>query len=158
MNHAQLTPEVSNWLTACGWSPNRDIGDSAEELIRIRLKSAGQHGVTLIPTPQAVRVIRSYGGLRLVHPTDRGSAWIMNPTFGYDGDAAVIKELALELGTELFPVGYESLEYGIILVDEHGRFFVLHHTGGYYVGASDADAFSRFLIRTAPLDAEDFFV
>ncbi|MFE3153200.1 SUKH-3 domain-containing protein [Streptomyces sp. NPDC059218] len=158
MNHEQLTPEVRNWLTVCDWSPSRDIGDAAEELIQIRLKDAEQHGVTLIPTPQAVRAIRSYGNLRLVHPTDRESAWIMNPTFGYDGDAALIKELALELGTELFPIGYESLEYGIILIDEQGRFFVLHHTGGYYVGANDTDAFSRFLTGAAPLDAEDYFV
>lgn len=157
-NHERLPPEVRDWLVTCGWSPERDIGYLADELIRIRLDDAERHGIALPPTPGAVRVIRDYGELRLSHPTDRRCAWIMNPTFGYDGDARAISELARGLGTELFPVGYESLEYGIILIDRSDRFFALHHTGGYYLGADEADAFSRFLTGTHAEDAEDFFV
>lgn len=158
MNSDLLTPEVHAWLSSCGWFPGRDIGAHANEFIKIRLEDAERHSVTLIPTADAVRVIRSYGKLRLVHPVDPESGWIMDPTFGYDGDATNIKELSFELGTELFPVGYDALEYGIIMVDESGRFFQLHHTGGYYMGANEADAFSRLLAGEPPVDAEDYFV
>ncbi len=53
----------------------------------------------------------------------------MKPTIGYDGDAGNIKELGAGLGVELFPVGYEASEFGILLVDGRGRLFHLHHTG-----------------------------
>ncbi|MGW2647747.1 SUKH-3 domain-containing protein [Streptomyces sp. NPDC001393] len=67
-------------------------------------------------------------------------------------------ELAEGLGTALFPVGYEASECGILLVDEKGRFFHLHHTGGYYSGHDEFDAFSRFLQGLEDPDAEDYFV
>ncbi|MEV8454866.1 SUKH-3 domain-containing protein [Streptomyces sp. NPDC052095] len=158
VNDELLTSEVRAWLSSRGWFPGRDIGTHADEFIKIRLEDAERHSVTLIPTANAVRFIRSYGELRLIHPVDPESGWIMDPTFGYDGDAANIKELSFELDTELFPVGYDALEYGIILVDETGRFFQLHHTGGYYMGANEADAFSRLLAGVSPADAEDYFV
>jgi hypothetical protein len=41
----------------------------------------------------------------------------MKPTVGYDGDAAGTKELCGGLGVDLFPVGYEESEYGLVLVD-----------------------------------------
>ncbi|MFJ6016688.1 SUKH-3 domain-containing protein [Streptomyces sp. NPDC092952] len=158
MNHDRLTPEVCAWLTTCQWSADRDIGARTEEWVRIRVLDAEEHGIVLTPPPEAVRIMRHYGELRIAHPTDPESAWIMDPTFGYRGDATAIAELAAELGTELFPIGYEALEYGILLADRSGRVFQLHHTGGYYMGASMADALARFLDRTAPLDAEDSFV
>ncbi len=82
----------------------------------------------------------------------------MDPTLGYDGDAAAIKELSSGLGVDLFPVGYETSEYGIILADEKGRLFHLHHTGGYYLGVNEFDAFSRFIQGLPDSDAEDYFV
>ncbi|MFH8223864.1 SUKH-3 domain-containing protein [Streptomyces sp. NPDC018057] len=45
----------------------------------------------------------------------------------------------------------------IVLVDEHGRFFLLHHTGGYYMGKDECDAFSCVLSSEPYPDAEDFF-
>jgi hypothetical protein len=82
----------------------------------------------------------------------------MTPTIGYEGDASLIAELATGLGVGLFPVGYEESERGLILVDETGRWFHLHHTGGYFLGADEYDAFSRFLNDTEVPDAEDYFV
>ena len=152
------TPAVHDWLTQNGWHPGRDIGQRAEELIQIRAQDAERQGTPLPPVPAAVRVVHAYGLLDLKHPTVQRSAWIMKPTIGYKGDAANIRELAFGLGVELFPIGYEASEYGIILADEKGRFFHLHDTGGYYLGESDFDAFSRFLSGVVAPDAEDFFV
>ncbi|MEU6019708.1 SUKH-3 domain-containing protein [Streptomyces sp. NPDC101194] len=158
MSSEDFTPEVRDWLAVNGWSPGRDIGDHAEELIQVRVQDAQRQGVALTPVPAAVRLIHTYGMLRLAHPRVPDMAWVMKPTIGYDGDAEAIKELASGLGTELFPIGYESSEYGILLADEKGRLFHLHHTGGYYLGENTSDAFSRFLGGVSDPDAEDFFV
>lgn len=157
--HATPSQEIHDWLTANGWYPGRDIGEEAERLIGVRLQDARGQGATLTPAEPAVRVIHTYGGLRLNRGGDnRDGAWIMKPTFGYRDDAADIKELAEALGVELFSVGCESAEFSLILVDETGRFFLLHHTGGYYAGDSDFDAFRRFIEGEMLPDAEDYFV
>jgi hypothetical protein len=131
--HATPSQEIHDWLTANGWYPGRDIGEEAERLIGVRLQDARGQGATLTPAEPAVRVTHTYGGLRL-------------------------KELAEALGVELFSVGCESAEFSLILVDETGRFFLLHHTGGYYAGDSDFDAFRRFIEGEMLPDAEDYFV
>lgn len=158
MASGQAMSEVRDWLIENGWFAGRDIGEEARELVRIRVEDAERQGVPLLPVPQALHVIHTYGGLRLPHPQVQGLAWVMKPTVGYDGDAAAVTELAAGLGVRLFPVGYEASEYGILLVDEKGRFFHLHHTGGYYLGDHALDAFSRFLNRASDADAEDYFV
>ncbi|MGW1655830.1 SUKH-3 domain-containing protein [Streptomyces atratus] len=157
MSSEDFTPEVLDWLAANGWSPGRDIGDHAEELVQVRVQDAQRQGVALTPIPAAMHVIHTFGLLHLTHPTAQHISWIMTPTLGYEGDARAIQELAFGLGTELFPIGYESSEYGILLIDERERFFHLHHTGGYYLGENTADTFSRFLIGAPDPDAEDFF-
>ncbi|MET7847627.1 SUKH-3 domain-containing protein [Streptomyces avermitilis] len=151
------TPEVLEWLTASGWSPDRDIGEQAEELVRVRVRDAERQGVPLVPVSAALRAIRTYGMLRLGHPVSRTCVWVIDPTVGYDGDAAQINELCAGLGVDLFPVGYEASEFGILLVDEMGRWFHLHHTGGYYLGVDGFDAFSRFITGWPDPDAEDYF-
>ncbi|MFF4081036.1 SUKH-3 domain-containing protein [Streptomyces sp. NPDC001777] len=158
MDPEKLTPEVRDWLVANGWSPGRDIGERADELIRVRVQDSQRQGNPLTPVPAAVHIIHTYGLLHLTHPTAQGISWVMNPAIGYEGDAEAIQELKSGLKTELFPIGYESSEHGIILTDEKERFFHLHHTGGYYLGENASDAFSRFLIGTPDPDAEDFFV
>ncbi|MER7400068.1 SUKH-3 domain-containing protein [Streptomyces sp. NPDC000151] len=158
MDSEQSTPEVHDWLISNGWFPGRDIGERADELIQVRVEDAERQGVPLTPTPAAARIIHTYGLLQLSHPTISGTAWAMKPTIGYDGDAAAIQELASGLNANLFPIGYETSEYGIILADEKERLFHLHHTGGYYLGENAFDAFSRFLSGVVDPDAEDFFV
>ncbi|MEU0838029.1 SUKH-3 domain-containing protein [Streptomyces sp. NPDC005962] len=157
MDSEQPPSEVHGWLTRIGWSPGRDIGERADELIQVRVRDAERQGAPLTPVPAAVRFIHTYGLLSLSHPTVQGVALVVEPTVGYDGDVKSIRELARGLGVEIFPIGYESSEQGIILADETGRFFHLHHTGGYYLGENEFDAFSRFMGGLTEPDAEDFF-
>ncbi|MFB6814523.1 SUKH-3 domain-containing protein [Streptomyces sp. NPDC056347] len=158
MRSDRAAPEVRDWLVANGWAPGRDIGARAEELIQVRVRDAERQGCPLRPVPAAVRVIHAFGLLTLEHPTVRRVSWVMDPAVGYDGDARLIRELSSGLGTELFPVGHESSEYGILLVDERERLFHLHHTGGYFLGENTLDAFSRFLTGAPDPDAEDCFI
>ncbi|MER6075436.1 SUKH-3 domain-containing protein [Streptomyces sp. NPDC001817] len=158
MTSPRLAQDVLLWLTANGWSPARDIGEEAGELVRVCVQHSERQGVPLVPVLAAVHVIRTYGRLRLPQPNTPGVAWVMEPTVGYEGDAAAIMQLAAGLGTALFPVGYEATEGGLLLVDEKGRFFHLHHTGGYYLGNDEFDAFARFLQGLSDPDAEEYFV
>ncbi|MEW2527666.1 SUKH-3 domain-containing protein [Streptomyces sp. NPDC047071] len=159
MTVGSFSQEVRAWLEGNGWVPGRDIGEAeAGELIDVRVQDSRRQGNPLVPVDAAVRVIRAYGGLTLRHPRVEDFAMEMRPTVGYEGDAALISELATQIGKRLFPVGYDSAEYGLILVDEIGRFFHLHHTGAYFWGLDEQDAFARFLSGAEALDAEDFFV
>ncbi|MET9530941.1 SUKH-3 domain-containing protein [Streptomyces sp. NPDC006649] len=152
------SPQVPRWLRENGWAPDRDIGERASELIDVRMIDAERQGAPLLPVEPAVEFVHRYGLLRLAHPKTANLALVINPTVGYAGDAAEISELADDLGKMLFPVGYEASEYGLILVDEEGRFFHLHHTGAYFLGSDENDTFERFLKGVDAPDAEDFFV
>ncbi|QDQ13428.1 SUKH-3 domain-containing protein [Streptomyces spectabilis] len=159
MSATNLSQEVHAWLERNGWTSGRDIGEvEADELIGVRVQDAERQGNPLVSFDAAVRIIRNYGLLTLQHPRIEEFAMEMRPTVGYDGDAALISELAAQIGKSLFPVGYDSAEFGLILVDEAGRFFHLHHTGAYFWGFDEQDAFARFLSGADALDAEEFFV
>lgn len=153
------TPDVERWLSAHGWSPGRDIGERADELVSLRVRGAAEQGSPLTPSAVAIRVIRSYGGLELPYPGGEPKMTLMmDPTIGFRGDARQIAELAEQLGSELFPVAFETYENGVWLVDETGRFFYLHHTGGYFLGQNEFEAFANALSGDTLADAEDYFV
>ncbi|GGV51007.1 hypothetical protein GCM10010245_80170 [Streptomyces spectabilis] len=159
MDGGGLSQEVREWLGRNDWFPGRDVGASrAGELIDMRVSDAERQGSSLVLVDAAARIIRTYGLLTLEHPQVVDFALKIEPTVGYDGDAALISALAGNLGRQLFPVGYESSEEGLILVDEIGRFFLLHHSGAYFWGFNEQDTFARFLSGEDALDAEDFFV
>ncbi|MFI9235899.1 SUKH-3 domain-containing protein [Streptomyces sp. NPDC053079] len=159
MTLSKHTAEVADWLTSNGWSPSRDIGSMADDLIRIRVEDAARQGWHLGDLETATRFIRSYGELELPYPwAPLEAALKFDPTAGYDGDVEAFDELAQGLGKKIFPVGYETHEFGIWLVDEIGRFFYLHHTGGYFLGENEYEAFDRALSGKSRPDAEDFFV
>ncbi|GAA0471298.1 SUKH-3 domain-containing protein [Streptomyces olivaceiscleroticus] len=153
------SPQVSDWLAQHGWFPGRDIGDEeVDDFISVRVRDATEQGFPMEPVDAAVRVIRTYGGLKLAHPRASDSAFEMDPTGGYDGDAREIAEMSTGLGEKLFPVGFESSEFGILLVGETARWFLLHHTGGYFLGQDEQDAFTRFITNGDTPDVEDYFV
>ncbi|MER6353172.1 SUKH-3 domain-containing protein [Streptomyces sp. NPDC001634] len=158
MATGKLPLEVADWLTEHGWFPGRDIGQQADELIALRVQDSERQYYPLAPVEAASKIIHSYGLLELGHPRLPARALVMDPTGRYEGDAAEISELAANLGQRLFPVGYEASELGLVLVDEGGRFFHLHHSGAYFIGSDENDAFSRFLSGADAPDAEDFFV
>ncbi|MEL3948071.1 MULTISPECIES: SUKH-3 domain-containing protein [Streptomyces] len=159
MDTSGLSPEVREWLERNGWFPGRDIGSAAVgELIDVRVRDAERLENPLVPNDAAVRIIHAFGLLTLKYPRADDFVLKMEPTVAYDGDVALISELGENLGQRLFPVGYESEDFGPILVDELGRFFHLHHTGAYFWGFNEQEAFAHFMSGALALDAEDFFV
>ncbi|WP_327143741.1 SUKH-3 domain-containing protein [Nocardia sp. NBC_01327] len=150
--------EIDQWLTDAGWFPTRDIGSTADELIQVRIEDASRQGTQLVAHDAATRFIHSYGELELpLHGKSPDAVLMFDPTVGYDGDAEDFIELATGLNRQLFPVGAETYEYGIWLIDDTGRFFYLHHTGGYYLGETPHEAFASILSGTVLTDAEAYF-
>lgn len=151
--------DIEQWLTQHGWFPERDIGDERlNQIIQVEIEDSARQGAPLAPGEHAKRFLRSFGDLELPYPRSPEVVFSVTPAFGYEGDAKEITELGTSLRTRLFPVGFESGDNLIVLVDETGRFFCLHFSGAYFLGNNEFEAFTARLWAGEMQDAEDFFV
>ncbi|MFD9032811.1 SUKH-3 domain-containing protein [Streptomyces sp. NPDC059567] len=137
--------EVEAALTAAGWSPGRDIGAELPELLRVVTERFADEGHPVEPFEAAQDFVREFGGLRLPIPGTPPDAVGFTPQWIYEESAEDVAELAEDLGRRLFPVGYEEFDASMILIDETGHFFLMHHTGPYFLGASAYEAISALL-------------
>ncbi|MER8070164.1 SUKH-3 domain-containing protein [Streptomyces sp. NPDC094034] len=149
--------EVDAWLTEAGWHPERDVGEEASEAVAAVVERYRSYGVDIEPSPSALAFIREHAFLRAVIDTAPENFAIFTPHLVFKGDAEEISELAGDLGTKLFPVGYDTYDGSTILMDETGRFFFSHHTGAYYLGREKYEALMN-LMSSEMEDAEDYFV
>ncbi|HEX5569581.1 MAG TPA: SUKH-3 domain-containing protein [Streptomyces sp.] len=147
---------IESWLRSNGWFPGRDEEAEANRLIQWRVEDSARQGFPLTPSDEAVRFLRSFALLEFPLPKDPRRKFVANPTTGYEGDAESISELAEDLEQGLFPVGFETVEDGLVLVDELGRFFYLHHTGPYFLGVDQEQALSSLMTGDQGA-AEDFY-
>ncbi|MGW4245446.1 SUKH-3 domain-containing protein [Nocardia sp. NPDC004722] len=153
------TDVVSAWLVKGGWHPERDIGDQADYLVKVRVDDARRQGFELMVSDAALQFIHSYGDLELPLRKSSPEALLMlDPTIGYEGDVEDFAELSSGLQRSIFPVGTETDEFGTWLIDELGRFFYRHNTGNYYLGSTAVEAFATMLSGGPYPYAEDYFV
>ncbi len=157
MRQQRPREEIEAWLLANGWYPGRENEAEAERLIAVRVRGSASQGCPLLPWDQVHRFVSSYVGLELPMPRAPERKFRADPTFGYEGDAGLVVELARNLGRRLFPVGWETTENGIVLLDDTGRFFYLHHTGPYFLGHDEIQALSSLMTGDQE-DAEGHFV
>ncbi|WP_143688518.1 SUKH-3 domain-containing protein [Streptomyces barkulensis] len=149
--------EAEAWFRQYGWSPERDIGAEADALIQKAREQAAEYGVSYVVSEYARDFIRSFGGLRILFDDSPENHFVTKPGFAYKGDAEGIEEFSGELGESLFPLGFDTYDGAVMLVDGRGRFFLMHHTGNYYLGDDALQAVTNFM--TADMeDAEDFYV
>ncbi|MEU4095052.1 SUKH-3 domain-containing protein [Streptomyces sp. NPDC026673] len=153
MTHAAT---VRPWLEEHGWHPGRDVRDRVGEHVAFRLRDAERQGFPLTPSAAALGFLYSYGLLRLPYRAASEIALVVRPDVGYEGDAEDFAELGANLRRPVFPVGYETSELGIVLVDDLGRLFYQHCTGPYFLGHDAYEAFARRLSGSTLRDAEDF--
>ncbi|WP_171170967.1 contact-dependent growth inhibition system immunity protein [Streptomyces sp. I05A-00742] len=144
-------PGLADWLRTNGWTPGRDAGPWIQDLIDERVRDAARQGHPLTPSPAAVRFLRSFGLLELVHPKDPERRWTVDPTAGHEGDAAGIAALAADLGRGLFPVGGDTRKAGdpragsSIVMDDLGRCFSHHPSGNHHLGEDAYAALAQWL-------------
>ncbi|MFF3559006.1 SUKH-3 domain-containing protein [Streptomyces sp. NPDC002574] len=150
--------EVESWLAQHGWFPGRNVADQIQEHVAFRMRNAEEQGFPLTRVENALRFVNSFGLLTLPYPAAPEIAMVIKPDVGYRGDAEDFAELAGNIGQAVFPVGYETSEGGIVLVDDSGRFFYLHATGAYFLGDDAFEAFAWRLGGRQLRDAEDYFV
>ncbi|MCB5179666.1 SUKH-3 domain-containing protein [Streptomyces antimicrobicus] len=150
-------PEVEAWLRGAGWFAGRGEWGEAERLVAVRVADAARQGVPLEPWGAVLGFVARFVGLRFPVPLAPERVFLAHPALGYEGDAEDIAELAGDLGRRLFPVGYETGEAGIVLLDDLGRFFYLHHTGPSFLGHDEAQALSS-LMRGDQDDIGEFYV
>ncbi|MGW1771170.1 SUKH-3 domain-containing protein [Streptomyces sp. NPDC002104] len=155
---ARMTPEqVEAALTGAGWHPGRDIGDQVKDLVRVVTDKYEAEGFPLEPIRTAVDFVREYGNLRLDIPGDPPDAAVFTPHWIYEESGEDVAELAADLGTAVFPVGYDTFDRSMILIDTTGRFFLIHHTGSYFLGSNTYEAVSC-LLRGPLQEAGAYFV
>ncbi|GAA0428199.1 SUKH-3 domain-containing protein [Streptomyces luteireticuli] len=150
--------DIEMWLRENGWSPERNVEKDAEDAIARREEDLRRQGYPMRAPAVVHDFLRSYGLLELSYPGAPELALCLNPEIGYTSDGEEIAELAGNLGTSLFPVGFETEEGGVIVMDESGRVFYIHHTGFYFMGQSFYEALISRLSGDLLQDAEDFYV
>ncbi|WP_051718041.1 SUKH-3 domain-containing protein [Streptomyces megasporus] len=156
MKGSSARQEAEAWFRRYGWSPERDIGAEADVLIRKAQEQAAEYGVSYTPSDHARAFVRNYGGLKIRFHYTPENHFYADPGFAFEGDAENIEEFSRELGEELFPLGYDSYDGAVLLVDGLGRFFVMHHTGNYYLADDALQAVWNFK-KGDTQDAEDFY-
>ncbi|MBP2585605.1 hypothetical protein J3A78_006083 [Streptomyces sp. PvR006] len=147
---------VTAALGAAGWYPGRDIGARLSGLLDLVVDRFTEEGHPVEPFRAAEDFVREFGGLRLVIPGTPPDAVAFTPHWIYEESAEDVAELARNLGRRLFPVGYETFDGAMVLIDETGRFFLMHHTGPYFLGLTSHEAVGC-LLYGPQREARDFF-
>ncbi|MEU8703633.1 SUKH-3 domain-containing protein [Streptomyces sp. NPDC048565] len=149
--------EVDAWLAEAGWYPGRDVGKEASETVEAVVERYRSYGVEMEPSDPALAFIREHAFLRAVIDTAPENFAIFTPHLVFKGDAEEISELAVDLGVQIFPVGYDTYDGSTLLMDTNGRFFCSHHTGAYYLGPEKYEAMMSLMSGDME-DAENCFV
>ncbi|MEV8591031.1 SUKH-3 domain-containing protein [Streptomyces sp. NPDC051180] len=152
------TPEdVDVWFRDHGWFPGRDVTDTLPAMVDEITGQYRDAGHPVEPLDTATAFLAEHGGLTLTIDAAREDHLYFTPYLGYGSAPADVAELSRDLGVRLFPIGLDGSEGSPVLMDERGRFFYLHHTGAYYMGADKYEA--MLALAHAPMqDAEDFYV
>ncbi|MET9722463.1 SUKH-3 domain-containing protein [Streptomyces zaomyceticus] len=154
---SMTSDQVEAVLTEAGWHQGRDIGARLPELLRVVTDRFAEEGHPVEAFPAARDFVREFGGLRLAVPGTPPDAVGLSPHWIYEESGEDVAELAGNLGRRLFPVGYEVFDGAMVLVDETGRFFLMHHTGPYFLGTGAYEALGC-LLRGPQREAREFFV
>ncbi|MFJ9430573.1 SUKH-3 domain-containing protein [Streptomyces sp. NPDC101490] len=152
------TPEdVDAWFREYGWFPGRDVAETVPAMIAGITEQYRAEGFPVEPFEAATAFLTEHGGLRLTLDAAREDYLYLTPYLGFRSAPAEVAELSRDLGVRLFPVGLDGSEGSPVLIDERGRFFYVHDTGNYYMGADKHEAV--IALAHAPMqDAEDLHV
>ncbi|MFE2013478.1 SUKH-3 domain-containing protein [Streptomyces sp. NPDC059491] len=157
MPRPERPADVDAWFGEHGWYPGRNVAEQAAAFVAEVVEESRNDGFPVEPFAAAMDFLAEHAGLRLTVDARREEYLHFTPALVWGGTSEEIAELSRNLGVRLFPVGWDSSEGEVIVVDEHGRFFCMHHTGNYYMGTGKYGAMTD-LYAFPMKDAEDFYV
>jgi hypothetical protein len=142
----RFPPEVSRVLTGGGWLgvelPLTAVLDQAEEV----------SGMPAFPT--AMRALAEFGGVRCGRrgPGRRRAIRLLtfDPLPGARQHRA-LAEFADVIATPVFPLAIEGGD-ALVVIDEHGRVFVLDQAGDWFVGETVDEAVTGLLTGDGPAE------
>ncbi|MFF8379337.1 SUKH-3 domain-containing protein [Streptomyces sp. NPDC015661] len=155
--HLKVPADVDAWFGEYGWYPGRNAGDRATAFVAETVEESRSGGFPLEPVAPATDFLTEHAGLRVMHDAQRDDYIDFTPVPVWSDTFENMAELSRSLGVRLFPVGWDSTDGEVYVVDERNRFFCMHHTGDYYLGEGKHGAMIG--LYAFPLqDAEDFYV
>jgi len=155
--HLNAPADVDAWFAEYGWYPGRNVADQVPAIVAEIAEESRNDGFPMEPFTAATDFLAEHAGLRVTLDARREDYLHFTPVIVWDGTSEEIAELSRRLGVRLFPVAWDSSEGEVMVVDEQGRFFYMHHTGNYYMGADKYEAMIS-LFHSPMQDAEDFYV
>ncbi|MEU3746424.1 MULTISPECIES: SUKH-3 domain-containing protein [Streptomyces] len=157
MPHLNTPADVDAWFGEYGWFPGRNVADQVPAIVTEITEECRSEGFPLEPFAAATDFLTEHAGLQVAIDVPRKEYLEFAPALVWDSTSEDIAELSRNLGVRLFPIGWDSSEGSPLVIDEQGRWFFMHHTGNYYMGADKYEA--MIALAHAPMqDAEDYFV
>ncbi|MBL1104380.1 SUKH-3 domain-containing protein [Streptomyces sp. 5-8] len=157
MHILKSSEAVDAWLAGAGWHPGRRCDDLAAAEVEFAVESFRNDGGSLDVIAPALFFLREHVGLVAPRRASTEDRVMFYPRLMYVGAAEDVQDIADGLGKKVFPVAHDTYDGGTILIDEVGRFFYLHHSGGYFLGNDKHSALMSYS-RGYPLDdAEDYY-
>ncbi|MGW7573587.1 SUKH-3 domain-containing protein [Streptomyces sp. NPDC054765] len=154
MSSGPTHEEIDQLLTAAGWHPDRDMSDRVPELTEFVIDDLASHDCQVELFPEAEAFLRSYGFLTVEFPYSAERTDHFNTCAKFCSDKAEeISELMDELQQPIFPVGWDKVENGLVVMTPAGRMFYLHHSGTYYAGTGIHEVISSLYTgRLQPIE------
>ncbi|MFF5923527.1 SUKH-3 domain-containing protein [Streptomyces flavochromogenes] len=157
MPHLNAPADVDAWFAEYGWFPGRNVADLVPAIVAEIVEDSRKYGFPMEPFAAATDFLAEHAGLRLTLDARREDYLHLTPVIVWRSTPEDIAELSRHLGVRLFPVGWDSSEGEVMVIDEQGRLFFMHHTGNYYMGADKHEAMIS-LFHSPMRDAEDLYV
>ncbi|MFE2013479.1 SUKH-3 domain-containing protein [Streptomyces sp. NPDC059491] len=157
MPRVKVPADVDAWFGAYGWTPGRRAEEEAAAFVAEVVEESRKSGHPVEPFAAATEFLTEHAGLRVTHEVQRQEHLHFTPVPVWGDLFEDMAELGRGLGARVFPIGWDSGEGEVLVIDEQGRFFNMNSFGNYYMGTGKHEAMIG-LFNWPMQDAEDFYV
>ncbi|MFG3042099.1 SUKH-3 domain-containing protein [Streptomyces sp. NPDC048330] len=157
MPRPQSPADVDAWFGEHGWYPGRNVAEQAAAFVAEVVEESRRSGHPVEPFAAATEFLTEHAGLRVTHEVRRQEHLHFTPVPVWGDLFADMAELSRGLGARVFPIGWDSGEGEVLVIDERGRVFTMDGFGDHFLGTGKHEAMIG-LFDPPMKDAEDFFV
>ncbi|MFE3884676.1 SUKH-3 domain-containing protein [Streptomyces lydicus] len=135
--------EIDQLFTNAGWHPDRDVAERVWELSEFVIADLAARDCQIRLFPEAEAFLRSYGFLDVPIPYTTECTDYFNTCAKFCGRRSEeISEIMADTQQPVFPIGWDRMENGLVVMDPTERMFYIHHSGIYYAGTGIYEMFS----------------